>query len=155
MKKKVTVENQTEMRPGVVSRDGFLGADKRAVAAIVSEDTATVQSLGLTHRRIAGVMARLSRAGRAGLGVGVRVPPHFEVLVDSARGAMPCPFLDGAILPKTNTTVRNLKLGRAVGYSDLNIHLIEVHGFYEGRGSAYRLEPRALAEVLEVRARAR
>jgi hypothetical protein len=29
--------------------------------------------------------------------------------------------------------------------------MIGSHGFYEGRGSQFRLEPRELAEVLEVR----
>jgi hypothetical protein len=71
--------------------------------------------------------------------------------VDSVRGVLPCPFGDPGIFPKTNTTVRNRQSGRELTYTDLHIHMIGSHGFYEGRGSQFRLEPRDLAAVLEVR----
>jgi hypothetical protein len=44
----------------------------------------------------------------------------------------------------------NKKLDKKVFFTDLQIHLIEKHGFYQGKGSSYRLEPAELAEILEV-----
>ncbi len=95
-------------------------------------------------------MVELRDAGMAGLGEFVDVAPHFEVRVDSVRGRLPCPFGDPGIFPKTNVTVRNTRTGREITYTDLHIHLVRVHGFYEGRGSPFRLEPKDLAEVLEI-----
>ncbi len=145
---------QAKMKPGVIVRDGFLGTDARNLVDILTEDEAAVLRLGLTHGDIAGRMISLRDAGTAGLGEAIDVPPHFEVRVDSVRGKLPCPFGDPGIFPKTNTTVRNTRLGRQITYTDLHIHMIGSHGFYEGRGSQFRLEPRDLAEVLEVQAAA-
>jgi hypothetical protein len=141
---------QAEMRPGAISREGFLGADERKLADILAQDEAIVNRLGLTHAQVAAAMKRFRDAGRAGLGMEMTVGPHFEVRVDSVRGKMPCPFLHQGIYQKNNTTVRNLLTGQEVTYTDLNIHMIEEHGFYEGRDALFRLDPERLAAVLEI-----
>jgi hypothetical protein len=141
---------QEKMQPGVITRDGFLGSDSRNLIDILEEDDAAVKRMNLEHKTIAERMIELRDAGMRGLGDYISVDPHFEVRVDSARGKLPCPFGDPGVFPKTNTTVRNLNLGREVTYTDINIHLILVHGFYEGRGAAFRLEPSDLVEILEV-----
>ena len=43
-------------------------------------------------------------------------------------------------------TVRDLELSG----SELIVHLIGEHGFFEGPASPYRTDPRALAELLEL-----
>jgi hypothetical protein len=141
---------QSAMRPGEITRDGFLGSDRRSLADILAEDQRVVTGLGLTHRAIAARMMELQSAGEDGLGVAIKVPPHFEVIVDDARGKLSCPFGHGEMFPKVNVTVRNLALKRETVFTALQRHLIETHGFYQGRGSAYRLEPADLAAVLEV-----
>lgn len=143
-------EIQEKMKPGLIVRDGFLGTDARNLVDILTADEGGVARLGLTHQEMARRMIALRDAGAAGLGEFIDVPPHFEVRVDSVRGRLPCPFGDPGIFPKTNTTVRNTRSGRELTYTDLHIHMIGAHGFYEGRGSQFRLEPRDLAEVLEV-----
>ena len=95
-------------------------------------------------------MVEMRDKGKRGLGEFISVDPHFEVKVDSVRGKLPCPFGDPGVFPKLNTTVRNLSLNQEVTYTDLHIHFILVHGFYEGKGSPFRLEPKALITVLEV-----
>jgi hypothetical protein len=142
---------QRAMRPGQITRDGFLGADSRDLADLLAADDAAVKALDLTHRRIAARMTALRDAGLRGLGDFISVPPHFEVRVDSVRGRLPCPFGHPGLLAKTNITVRNLALKAEVTFTDLNIHLIADHGFYEGRGSAFRFEPAGLADILEIR----
>ena len=132
------------------SGDSFLGCDDRSVENIIAADEREVQRLGLSHARIAGRMKELRDAGTGGLGTAVQVAPHFEVTVDVARGIIACPFADAATVRKANTVVRNVSSGQEIMYSDLNIHLVECHGFYEGHGSRFRLEPAVLAAVLEV-----
>lgn len=138
------------MRPGVITLEGFLGTDIRGLDGILDDDDGTVGRMGLTHEEIARKMNTLKQAGAEGLGEFIKVPPHFEVKVDSVRGKLPCPFSHPGIYPKTNTTVVNTKLDKEIIYTDLHIHMIEAHGFYEGRGSRFRLEPKELVEILEV-----
>jgi hypothetical protein len=141
---------QRQMQPGIITRDGFLGTESRRLADILEEDDAAVCRLGLTHGAIAERLRALREAGARGLGLPTPADPHFEVQVDSVRGVLPCPFLHAGVFPKTNVTVRNLRSGREITYTDLNIHMIEAHGFYEGQGAAFRLAPAALAEILEL-----
>jgi hypothetical protein len=151
MKQTVQMQKaQERMAPGVITRDGFLGDDRRGLADILLADDAAVKALGIEHEALARRMVELRDAGMAGLGEFVDVAPHFEVRVDSVRGRLPCPFADPGIFPKTNITVRNRRTGREISYTDLHIHLVWVHGFYEGRGCPFRLEPKDLAEVLEI-----
>jgi hypothetical protein len=142
---------QRQMRPGVITRDGFLGRDGRKLADILEADNAEVNRLGLTHEGIAARMRELRDAGKKGIGLTTRIDRDFEVQVDSVRGKLPCPFGHAGLVQKMNTTVRNLANGREITYTDLNIHMIGEHGFYEGRGSGFRLEPADLKEILVVR----
>jgi hypothetical protein len=140
---------QRDMQPGVICRDGFLGNDTRKLVEILIEDDAEVKRLGTTHEDIANRMRDLRDAGMKGLGEFVTVPPHFEVRVDSVRGKLPCPFGHPGVIPKTNTTVKNLESGEEITYTDLNIHMIGSHGFYEGKGACFRLEPVDLLRILQ------
>lgn len=151
MKQTVQMQQiQEKMKPGVITRDGFLGSDRRNLIDILVDDDAEVKRMDLDHRIVAERMVELRDKGMRGLGDFITVEPHFEVRVDSVRGKLPCPFGDPGVFPKTNTMVRNLELNREILFTDLNIHMILVHGFYEGKGSPFRVEPKDLAEVLEI-----
>jgi hypothetical protein len=141
---------QQKLRPGVITAEGFLGTDPRPLSEIIETDDAAVARLGLTHELIARKMRDLHDAGIRGLGEFVEAGPHLEVRVDSVRGKLPCPFGDRGLEQKGFTVVRNKKLGHELSYTDLITHMIAAHGFYEGRGSPFRLEPTDLAAVLEI-----
>lgn len=152
MKQSVQMDRvQQNMRPGRITRDGFLGADGRKLVEILIEDDATVKRMGLAHEQIAQRMRVLRDAGARGLGGVVTVEGHFEVQVNSVRGRLPCPFGHAGTVAITNITVKNLNTKREIVYTDLNVHMIERHGFYEGKGAPLRLEPREIAEILEVK----
>lgn len=140
---------QRQMGPGVITQEGFLGTDRRTLGEILETDDAAVKRLGLTHEDIAWRMRELRAAGASGLGVAVAVGPHFEVTVESVRGKLPCPFGHRGLHEKTSTAVCNTRLGEQVVFSDLSIHLIEAHGFYEGCGAFFRLDPAVLVRVIE------
>ena len=142
---------QENMAPGVLTLDGFLGADDRHLVDIIIEDEADVQRLDVTHEAIAARMLELRDAGAGGLGEFITVEPEILVQVYSVRGKLPCPFEDPGLHSKTTTTVKNRKLNKEVSFSDLHIHLIGEHGFYEGKGFPFRLDPATLVKVLEVK----
>ncbi|MFC1736190.1 hypothetical protein ACFL1X_08735 [Candidatus Hydrogenedentota bacterium] len=141
---------QHEMRPGGLTRDGLLGGDRRKLIEILTDDDELVKRLGQSHKNIARRMQELRDAGMKGLGNFVAVSPDIEVRVDSIRGKLPCPFTHPGIYRKTNITVRNTRLREVTIYTDLNVHMIEEHGFYEGRGAVFRLEPKDLIAILEI-----
>ena len=143
---------QENMRPGVITLTGFLGTDTRNLADILIDDEAAVRRAGRTHADIAARMMELRDMGTVGLGEFVFVDPHFDIRVESVRGRLPCPFGDPGIFPKTNITVRNTARKREITFTDLHIHMIQAHGFYEGRGSLFRLDPLDLIDILEVEA---
>lgn len=140
---------QRQMYPGEICRSGFLGNDTRKLTDILIEDNEEVKRLGITHAQIAARMRELRDLGKKGLELPVPVAPHFEVQVESIRGKLPCPFLHKGLFPKTNTTVNNLATKRTIIFTDLNIHMIEEHGFYEGKGACFRLEPSILIELFQ------
>jgi len=140
---------QRNMLPGVITLEGMLGTDTRHLVDILIEDNAIVRRLGCTHAIIAARMRQLREAGTKGLGMSLHVDDHFHVRVDNVRGKLPCPFEDG-VFQKTFIEVQNDRIGKSITYTDLHIHMIDAHGFYEGRGSHFRIEPADLVEILEV-----
>ncbi|MDD4573758.1 MAG: hypothetical protein PHR69_06030 [Sphaerochaeta sp.] len=141
---------QQQMQPGIIALDGFLGDDKRKLIDIIASDNTIVRKHNRTHEDIAAKMIHFKECGLAGLGEFITLDEHFEVKVESVRGLLPSPFGGPGMYGKVNTTVVNKTLGRQVVYTDLHIHFIADHGFYEGKGSPFRLEPLDLIEILEV-----
>ena len=59
---------QEKMQPGVFTRDGFLGSDRRNLIDILIEDDEAVKRMDLTHQKIAERLIELRDAGMRGLG---------------------------------------------------------------------------------------
>jgi hypothetical protein len=72
----------------------------------------------------------------------------YEVETEVVRGYLPCPFNHQGIYRKSYTTVTNMNSGKSFTYSALNIHLIRVHHFFEGKNSHFRLEPNQIIKEL-------
>jgi hypothetical protein len=141
---------QENMRPGVITLHGMLGHDKRKLVDILMEDDATVKRLGTTHAAIAQRLRVLREEGAEGLGLATDAEDHhFVVRVDDVRGKLPCPFED-CVVQKSFTEVELKNGDDRLLFTDLNIHMIEAHGFYEGHGSAFRLEPAHIVEMLGI-----
>jgi hypothetical protein len=141
--------DQDNLASSAFSADGFLGTDPRDLAAILAADQETVDRLGATHEDLARKLRRLARLGAAELGRPAAVGPHLEVSVEEHRGAIPCPFRDAHRVMKRITTVTDVRTGESLRFTDLNVHMIEAHGFYEGKDSAFRVEPEAVVKMLE------
>jgi len=137
---------QARMRPGVLTMSGFLGSDPRPLADILAEDGAAVAAAGLTHARIADRLEEITRLGTHLMEAEVLVEQRFRVTVRDDRGVIASPFGDGRF-GKGDTEVVDPVTGRIFRWNGLTLHHIRTHGFYNGRGSEYRLEPRDLVEV--------
>jgi hypothetical protein len=142
---------QRNMEPGVITADGFLGDDKRPLLEIISHDEETMRELGLDFEILTARMRYIMDEGRKGLGEPVTVDGRWVVRIDEARGYLPSPFEDG-IFRKVNAEVELLNDGKPSGetifYTDMSLHLISKYHFFEGKGSAFRIEPATAKRVL-------
>ncbi len=139
---------QERMARGVLARDGFLGNDTRNLADIVAEDAEALAHLDVRAEDLGRALERLGEAALAALGGPVVVDGRYEVRAVEVMGRMPCPFGRCGLFPKAEVRGRRLDTGQELLWTPLGAHLIGAHGFFQGRGSPYRVEPGALAEFL-------
>ena len=142
-------ELERDMRPGAASEAGFLGKDEGLLDVLAADNEFVVDAKGLTHQELARHMHILAAiGGKVGEGEFRYHGRRFRVKGIYARGFQLSPFRDGT---KTNAeaVVRNLDNGEEIRYSLLVPQMVERYGFYEGKGTTYRVDPRRLLEVLD------
>lgn len=127
---------------------GFMGQDTRTVWEIIDADSTTLEKLGTTKEKIAQRMQEITQQGLRGMGDWVSVSTVLQVHINDARGSIPCPWAHGVRCLKRITEIKHLDTGQTVRWSDLSIHLVKEHGFFQGHGSPYRLEPKELVTIL-------
>ncbi len=135
------------MEPGVIIKTGFLGDDTRPLVDIIQHDEEVMKSLGLDFDTVVKKMKYLMEEGKKGLGDPITVDDTWRVMIHEARGRLPSPFEDG-LFKKINATVERIDTKKSISYSELSLFLIEKHHFFQGKGSAYRVEPKDIKEVL-------
>ena len=139
-------ENPIDSKVRQDMRESFLGRDTRTIAQIIESDEAELRAAGLGADELARAMRRLTEKGMESLGDEVQAD-GFMVRVEEYMGQIGCPFKHAVREAKRNTTAVDPQ-GRVMAWTDMSIHLIERHGFFQGEGSDYRLEPLELAEFL-------
>jgi hypothetical protein len=149
------------MRPGAFSQAGFLGEDER-LEGVLAADARTLEELGLTAEELAAPLDRLLDAAEAaGRRRSARVDGRFEIRIEVFTGFQICPWAPsphsgqctaggGVRHASVEWQLRNLGSGERLGGPGLIVHLIRAHGFFEGFGSPHRVDPRALARILEL-----
>ena len=139
-------ENPIDSKVRQDMQERFLGSDTRLIAQIIESDEAELRAAGLGADELARAMRRLTEKGMESLGDEVQAD-GFLVRVEESMGQLGCPFKHGVREAKRNTTAGDPR-GRVMTWTDMSIHLIERHVFFQGEGSDYRLEPLELAEFL-------
>ncbi|MHC4439643.1 MAG: hypothetical protein ACYS3S_19980 [Planctomycetota bacterium] len=136
------------LRSSKLVAGGFMGCDSRSVAEIIDADAFEVSKLGYTTRQLSARMQEITDVAKKGLGTWVEIDARHRAMVEEARGSTACPWPHPGRFIKRITTVKHLDYDQIVRWTDLNVHLIAEHGFFEGRGSAFRIEPGKLAKVI-------
>jgi len=136
------------MRSSKLVMGGFLGPDKRRLYDVIEEDLSVVWHLGYSVEDLGQRMQDLTQAGIEGMGCPMLVENKLEVCVEEHKGMNVCPWPHKGVYRKRITTVKRLDSGKTLRWTDLGIHMIRRHGFFEGRGSHYRIEPRELIAVI-------
>ncbi|MBN1576370.1 MAG: hypothetical protein JW913_07460 [Chitinispirillaceae bacterium] len=129
--------------PSKFSAEGFLGDDPRQPEEIIAADKTTVESLGTTCEAIAALIAAAFDRAEAALGDAVELKPGVTAAHFEARGKIPSPFRGDGVFQKGEVAVTEKKSATTIFITRLGINLIRKHGFFQGRGSRYRIEPEA------------
>jgi len=147
---------EKDMHPGALSRLGFLGKDESLLAILAEDNRFVVETKALTHQDLA---RHLHIAGALAIKHAQKDPfeflyhgKRFKVTGQTFKGTVDSPFNDGT---KTNcaANVWNVATGKTIAFSLLVPYMVERYGFYEGKGTTYRVDPRAILDVFDFVAR--
>jgi hypothetical protein len=127
---------------------GFMGNDNRSVYEIIDADKNELARLGFTCEQIAGRMQQITSTAKIGLETWVKINDNLEARTDEARGFLPCPWPHAGRFVKRVTIIRRINNFETIQWSDLNIHLIGRHCFFQGKGSPFRIEPKKLIKMI-------
>jgi hypothetical protein len=143
---------EKDMRPGALSTKGFLGKDESLLEILANDNKFVVDTKGLTHQQLARPLHIVGAiADKHSKDEPYEFLYHgrkYKVSAIRFRGFVESPFEDGT---KTNVAVNitNAKNGKTISTSLIVPHLIERYGFYEGKGTPYRLEPTDILDVFD------
>ncbi len=149
MKQSPDVEKLEQvLRSSRLVAGGFLGSDTRTPEEIIEEDTAKAERLGQSVSHIAARMKEITEQAKRGLGTVVNISGRLECRVTDTRGWIPCPWPHPGKYSKAVTHAKRTDTGESAIWSDLSIHMIGEHGFFEGRGSSFRINPARLIDII-------
>ena len=105
-----------------------------------------MEELGLSFEALASALAAVLALRPDG-------NESFDLQIFTYKGGQKCPWSSckGAIGLGSDHDwrIKNRKTGSQLRGPGLIVHLIKTHHFFEGFESPYRVDPRALAELLE------
>jgi len=136
------------LRSSKLVSGGFMGDDLRSFSEIIDKDMAALSHLGYKINQVAATMQKITDTAISGFGSWVKLDQRRETKADEAKGSLVCPWPHPGRFAKRVTTVRLIGADQTIKWSDLSIHLIAEHGFFEGKGSAFRIEPEDLIKII-------
>ncbi len=139
---------QDKMKAGILTADGFLGNDKRNFRDIIAEDMKIVNTFERSLEEIAIRMQYLMEKSFLSYDSSIIVDKYYEVEYTSYRGVLLSPFPKAGRFGKATIKVTNLKNQKSVVWTPLHVHFIRDYGFFEGKGSKFRIEPELLYKAI-------
>lgn len=142
---------QKLMQPGSLSLEGFLGNDNRHYHDIIKEDLLLLERMGITKEQVADKLQAITDQAFESYDGTLDLEDGITVEYVSVRGKVISPFKGQKPAPKGfivyNDPGREIRLR----WSPLNIQMIRDYGFFEGKGSANRLDPVLICKALFAR----
>ena len=135
------------LRSSKIVAGGFLGKDNRRVSEIIEADAKTLAELGYQAGEVAAKMQEITTAATVRLGGDVKTA-SLVVRVEEAKGPIVCPWPHSGNFSKRITYVTKKETQKSLRWTDLSIHMIAEHGFFQGKGSEFRIKPAELIEMI-------
>jgi hypothetical protein len=156
---------ENRMRPGKLrglppidfnrSSEGFLGKDESLLSVLAEDNDLVRNKYKNTHQQMAKPLIDFLAAYRSEENEKVNGyvfltypknslhPQRYKIRVVGTKGFQPSPFMDGTSSGSL-MEIENLDNGAKVNTAVLVFELIKRYGFYEGKGTPYRLKPEDL-----------
>ena len=136
------------LRSSKLVHGSFMGTETRSVLEVIDADNAKLSKIGFTTDQIATKMQQITDIAIAGLGTWVQIDQDRMAKTDEAKGSLVCPWPHPGKFAKRVTTVKLTGSQQTISWADLSIHLIAEHHFFQGKGSAFRIEPEQLVKMI-------
>ena len=140
----------TLLGPSKFSKEGFRGNDSRTPEEIIKADRETLAGLGIDNKKIAAALRGVYSAAEGALGNPVEIAAGVSSVHHGSRGRIPSPFPEDGTFQKGEAVISDKSSGASFCITPLSINLIEKHGFFQGKGSPYRIEPDLAARILHL-----
>lgn len=131
----------SRLRPSKFSGNGFLGNDTRQVQEIISDDKRAADRAGIDINCLVECLNDAYVKARDAMGATVKLGDRLSGTFKESMGKIPSPFPGEGVFPKGEAEVTENSTGATLRLTALGIHLIKTHGFFQGKGSPYRIDP--------------
>jgi hypothetical protein len=127
---------------------GLMGTDSRGIPEIVQTDLDELAKSSVTIANLIERMKEITGKAIPALGNWIKIDDTHQAKIFEVKGNVPCPWRHSCRFAKRITYIQNTATKTSAKWTDLNIHLIEQHNFFEGKGSAYRVEPKEVIKAI-------
>lgn len=149
MKQTPQMQNlEVMLRSSRIVAGGFLGNETRTLQKIINSDLAQLDQLGYTTSQLAGRMQELTEKAIPRLGNWIDIEENLTIASQDYKGCIICPWPHPTRIAKRVTIAKRLDTDESIRWTDLNIHMIAQHNFFEGRGSIFRIDPAKLISII-------
>jgi hypothetical protein len=138
------------LNPSKFSAQGFLGTDTRPVDEIVNEDMAVLERHRVSKEMLVQALSEVYEMAQKVFGAEVLIRTGVTAVFHESMGRVPSPFQGDGVFEKGEVVLKDLQGGEGIIITRLGIHLIEKHGFFQGKGSPYRIDPAAAMSLLQL-----
>lgn len=140
-----------KLGPSAFSGEGFLGNDKRTPTEIITEDKHALSIKNIGIEKVAELLEDAYNSGIKTLGGEIEISSGITAVYYESMGKIPSPFTGEGTFPKGEVIVKDNVSGKKLILTSLSIHLIRKHGFFQGKGSRYRIEPDDIIEIFKIK----
>lgn len=143
-------EQRHNLEASIFSAGGFLGDDPRPLDEIIAADEHALGRTGVSREQLVAALRDVYQRAKDGFGAAVPLDNHRSVTFHEAMGHIPSPFRGDGVFEKGEAVLTDSRTGEHLIVTALGIALIEKHGFHQGTGSRYRIDPAQAVRLLEI-----
>lgn len=138
------------LSPSKFSAQGFLGSDSRPVDEIVNEDRAVLARHHVSKEALGQALTNAYDMAQKALGADILIRTGVTAKFYESMGRVPSPFQGDGVFEKGEVVLKDLQDDEGIIITRLGIHLIKKHGFFQGKGSPYRIDPLTAITLLKI-----
>ena len=143
-------ELYARLGPSKFSGEGFLGTDARSVDEIITADERTLEHFGIDRESIVNALEKAYQQAREGLGADIEIIPGVTAVFYESMGRIPSPFRGDGVFEKGEAVITDTSSNDQMIITKLSVHLIKKHGFFQGKGSRFRIDPEKAIRILRI-----